>query len=113
MGAPVAVFGHSSGAVIAARAAAEGVPVRKLALYEPTYVVDDSRSRPGADLPDRVQALLADGYTSDAAALFLTEAVATPEERRLLHGRYGRARPAAAVPRIRRRRAPGRRSPHY
>lgn len=80
VGGPVALFGHSSGAVIAARAAAEGVPVRKLALYEPTYVVDGSRPRPGAGLPDRVQALLADGHPGDAAALFLTEAVALPPE---------------------------------
>lgn len=80
VGGPVAVFGHSSGAVIAARAAAGGVPVRKLAMYEPTYVVDDSRPRPGSDLSGRVQALLADGNAGDAAALFLTEAVALPPE---------------------------------
>lgn len=80
IGEPAAVFGHSSGAVIAARASAEGVPVRKLALYEPTYVVDDSRPRPGADLSGRVQNLLDDGSPGDAAALFLTEAVALPPE---------------------------------
>ena len=76
----VAVFGHSSGAVIAAQAAAHGVAVSKLALYEPTYVVDGSRRRPGDDLADRVQALLADGDGDSAAALFLTEAVGLPEE---------------------------------
>jgi pimeloyl-ACP methyl ester carboxylesterase len=80
VGGSAAVFGHSSGAVIAALAAARGLPVQKLALYEPTYVVDDSRPRPGADLPGRVQALLADGNAGDAAALFLTEAVALPPE---------------------------------
>lgn len=80
VGAPAAVFGHSSGAVMAARAAAQGIPLRQLALYEPTYVVDDSRPPPGTDLADRVQALLADGNPGDAAALFLTEAVALPPE---------------------------------
>lgn len=80
VGGPVALFGHSSGAVIAAMAAAQGVPVRKLALYEPTYVVDGSRPRPGADLAGRVQAMLADGDADGAAALFLTEAVGLPPE---------------------------------
>lgn len=79
-GGPVAVFGHSSGAVIAARAAAQGLPVRKLALYEPTYVVDGSRPRPGTDLAHRVEAMLADGDTDSAASLFLTEAVALPPQ---------------------------------
>lgn len=79
VGGSAAVFGHSSGAVIGARAAAEGLPVRRLALYEPTYVVDGSRPRPGTDLADRVQAMLADGDTDSAAAVFLTEAVGLPQ----------------------------------
>jgi pimeloyl-ACP methyl ester carboxylesterase len=37
------VFGSSSGAVLALRAAYAGVAIRKLVLYEPLFIVDDSR----------------------------------------------------------------------
>lgn len=74
VGGSAAVFGHSSGAVLAALAAAQGGGVRKLALYEPSLVTDDSRPRPGDDLAGRVLALLAAGDRDGAAALFLTEA---------------------------------------
>ena len=76
-GAP-AVFGHSSGAVIALEAAAAGVPMSRLVPYEPPYIVDESRTRPGADLAERLTALVAADRRSDAARLFLTEAVQVP-----------------------------------
>jgi len=78
VGAPAAVFGHSSGAVLAALGAAAGLPVHKLALYEPAWVVDASRRRPSDDMPGRLQALVADGKNDDAVVLFLTDAVAVP-----------------------------------
>lgn len=77
---PVSLFGHSSGAVLALLAAAHGLPVTKLALYEPSYVVDDSRPRPAADLGERLQALVAADRRDEAAALFLGEAVSLPAE---------------------------------
>ncbi|HET6965292.1 MAG TPA: alpha/beta hydrolase [Acidimicrobiales bacterium] len=80
VGAPVALFGHSSGAALALEAAAAGLPVRQVAVYEPSYVVDRSRPRPGRDLADRVRALVALGRRDDAAALFLTEAIGMPAE---------------------------------
>jgi pimeloyl-ACP methyl ester carboxylesterase len=43
------VFGISSGAVLALRAAYAGVAIRKLALYEPPFIVDDSRPPLPAD----------------------------------------------------------------
>jgi pimeloyl-ACP methyl ester carboxylesterase len=78
-GAPF-VFGHSSGAVIALEAAARGVPIARVVAYEPPYIVDDTRSRPGTDLADRLDALVASGRRGDAAKLFLTEAVGVPPE---------------------------------
>ncbi|MEV6906802.1 alpha/beta hydrolase [Amycolatopsis sp. NPDC051071] len=80
VGGSAAVFGHSSGAVLALEAAARGVAMTSLAVYEPPYVVDDSRPKPAADLFDRVRALIADGNRDDAAELFLVEAAATPAE---------------------------------
>src|SRR5689334_20154439 len=37
------VLGHSSGAVLAIRAAAAGLNIKKLAVYEPPFILDDSR----------------------------------------------------------------------
>ena len=78
VGAPVALFGHSSGAVLALEAAQRGLPIHRVAVYEPPYIVDDSRPRPGADLVDRIQALLKEDRRGDAVELFLTEAVDVP-----------------------------------
>jgi pimeloyl-ACP methyl ester carboxylesterase len=69
------VFGHSSGAVLALEAAAQGIPITKLAVYEPPFVVDGSRARHGADLADRLRQLVSDGHPGPAAELFLVEAV--------------------------------------
>ena len=72
------VVGHSSGAILALEAAASGVPIDRLAAYEPAWVAGVARPRPGADLVDRITELVAAGSRSDAAALFLTEAVGVP-----------------------------------
>src|SRR5215472_6289850 len=47
-GGSAAVFGYSSGAILALHAAAHGLAITKLALYEPPFLVDDSRPRPPA-----------------------------------------------------------------
>ena len=41
------VYGHSSGAVLALEAASRGLPIERLALYEPPFVVDTSRNGNG------------------------------------------------------------------
>ena len=38
------VYGHSSGAALAIEASAEGLPIGRLVLYEPPYIVDHSRT---------------------------------------------------------------------
>ncbi|WP_414942205.1 alpha/beta fold hydrolase [Amycolatopsis sp. cmx-11-51] len=80
VGGSAAVFGHSSGAVLGLEAAARGVTMTSLAVYEPPYVVDDSRPKPAADLFDRVRTLIADGDRGAAVELFLVEGTATPAE---------------------------------
>jgi len=77
-GGPAFVFGHSSGAILALEAAAEGLRMRKLAAYEPPFIVDDTRSRPDR-LEARVTALVAAGRTSDAMKLFLAEGPQVPD----------------------------------
>src|ERR1700682_5625441 len=42
-GGSALLFGGSSGAVLASDAAAHGLSITKLALYEPPFVVDDTR----------------------------------------------------------------------
>jgi pimeloyl-ACP methyl ester carboxylesterase len=79
-GGPAGVFGHSSGAVLALEAAACGVEVAKVAAYEPTWVIEGARPRPGDDLAGRVRALLDKGDRDGAVALFQAEAVCLPAE---------------------------------
>ena len=74
------MFGWSSGAVLALDAAAAGLPIKRLALFEPPFVVDDSRPPLPADYVKRLDAAVADGRPGDAAELFLTAAVGMPAE---------------------------------
>jgi pimeloyl-ACP methyl ester carboxylesterase len=80
VGGSASVFGHSSGGVLALEAAARGGSIDRVAVYEPSYVVEGTRPRPAADLVDTVAALVADGDRDGAVGLFLTEAVGIPEQ---------------------------------
>jgi len=55
---PPFVFGHSSGAAIALRAAAAGLPVAGIAAYEAPFANDDT-PLPAADPADRIRQLVA------------------------------------------------------
>jgi pimeloyl-ACP methyl ester carboxylesterase len=79
-GAAALVCGFSSGAVLALDAAAAGLPITKLALFEPPFVVDDSRPPLPADYVARLDAAVADGRPGDAAEIFLTAAICLPPE---------------------------------
>lgn len=74
-GAPITLFGWSSGAVLALDAAAAGLPIKRLALFEPPFVVDGSRPPLPADYVERLDAAVAAGRPGDAAAIFMTDAV--------------------------------------
>jgi pimeloyl-ACP methyl ester carboxylesterase len=80
-GGRASVFGHSSGAVLALEAA-RGLPgrVTKLALYEPPFIVDDSRPPLPADYAQRLDALVSAGQRGDAVEYFLTTGPGTPAE---------------------------------
>src|SRR5262249_53343245 len=79
-GGSASVFGMSSGGNLALRAAGQGLPIAKLALYEPTFIVDASRP----PLPDDYQAtlteLVAADRRGDAVAYFMTTAAGVPSE---------------------------------
>ena len=78
LGGSVCVFGHSSGAVLALEAAMQRVPIERLAVYEPSYMVDGTRRLPPDNLDERLSALVREGRRDDAVVLFSTEAVGLP-----------------------------------
>lgn len=78
VGGSASLFGSSSGAVLALRAAAAGVNIDRLALYEPPFVVADGDDGPPRDLARQVTALLAQGRDSDAVKYFMTRVQGMP-----------------------------------
>ena len=54
--------------------------VTKLALYEPPFLVDDSRPPLPADLPQQLAELISAGRRGDAVELYQTKAVGIPED---------------------------------
>lgn len=79
-GAPAMVCGVSSGAVLALDAAAAGLPIAKLALFEPPFVVNDARPPAPRDYVERLDRDIADGRRGDAVELFMTGAVGMPKD---------------------------------
>jgi pimeloyl-ACP methyl ester carboxylesterase len=65
------VWGISSGAALALEATRRGADVTKLALYEPPFIVDDSRPPIPADIASQLTALIAANRRGDAVRLFL------------------------------------------
>lgn len=79
-GGSVYVFGHSSGAVLAMEAAASYKGIRKLAVYEPPFIVDDSRPPVTADTVEQLAGLLSANRRSDMLAFWMTDVVGVPAE---------------------------------
>jgi pimeloyl-ACP methyl ester carboxylesterase len=72
-GGSACVFGMSSGGVLALGAAARGLAITKLALYEPPFNSGDERARAAAQHYSReLTALLSEGRRGDAVALAMT-----------------------------------------
>jgi pimeloyl-ACP methyl ester carboxylesterase len=74
------LFGSSSGAALALEAAASKLAIKKLALWEPPYIVDNSRPRPPANTAEVYQALVADGKRGEAVEYFMAKVVGMPPE---------------------------------
>jgi len=70
-GGEAAVFGNSSGAVLALRAAAARVPITKLALWEPPFMVDPEAPVRQKEYVTELTQLLEANRRGDAMALFL------------------------------------------
>jgi pimeloyl-ACP methyl ester carboxylesterase len=73
------VYGSSSGAALVLEAAASGLAITKLALWEPPFILDES-IRPPADTAERYNEMVADGRRGDAVEYFMAKVVGMPAE---------------------------------
>ena len=72
------VWGLSSGATLALRAAARGVAMRKLAVYEPPFLIDHSAHVPPLDFAARLKELALQDRRSDAVRFFMVDGMGAP-----------------------------------
>ena len=79
-GGEASVFGMSSGAVLAAEAAARGVPISRLALYEPPVLVDRDGPEPIPDYIETLDAFVAEDKPEEAMAYFMEVVAEMPPE---------------------------------
>jgi pimeloyl-ACP methyl ester carboxylesterase len=73
------VYGTSSGAALALEAAASGLAITKLAMWEPPFSLDES-SRPPQDQVERYDEMVSAGRRGDAVEYFMTKVVGLPSE---------------------------------
>jgi len=78
-GGSASLWGSSSGAILGLQAAARGLPITKLALWEPPFSVDEDGLRRFKEYETRLGELLAQGRRSDAAALFMSQVGLPPD----------------------------------
>ena len=74
------VYGMSSGAVLALEAKNRGLAITKLALYEPVFVVDDTRPPLPTDYVRRLTELVTSGRHGDAVGYFMVYGPGLPPE---------------------------------
>lgn len=72
------VYGMSSGAALALAAAASGLNITRLALYEPPYMVGEGGHRPPADHQQHLVSLIAADRRSEANRYFMRKVMGIP-----------------------------------
>ncbi|MFI5085709.1 MAG: alpha/beta fold hydrolase [Actinomycetales bacterium] len=70
VGGTALAYGHSSGAILVLEAAAAGIPLTKLAVYEPPYLTEQ-RDGPWEVFADKVRALADEGHRDQAVEAFI------------------------------------------
>jgi pimeloyl-ACP methyl ester carboxylesterase len=71
-GGAAALYGMSSGGALALEAAARGLAVTRLAVYEPPFTDNDGNIEPSEELAAGIAELVEAGRPGDAVALFMT-----------------------------------------
>ncbi|WP_405589344.1 alpha/beta fold hydrolase [Streptomyces sp. NBC_01092] len=71
VGGEAALYGTSSGGALVLRAAASGLPVRQVAVYEVPFAVYEGGARERAEYTERLTEALDEGRRGDAVELFL------------------------------------------
>jgi pimeloyl-ACP methyl ester carboxylesterase len=79
-GGAAAVFGISSGAALALEAAARGLAVRKLALYDPAIAVGNPDPQVAEETVTRLTELAASGRRDEAVECYLSRVMGMPAE---------------------------------
>jgi hypothetical protein len=80
VGGEASVFGYSSGAALALKAAAAGSAIIRLALYELPPVIGGGGPEDSVDHATRIAELIAEGRRGDAVEYFQSKLVGLPEE---------------------------------
>lgn len=76
---PPFIFGHSSGAAIALRAAAAGLPVTGIVAYEAPFA-NEQTPRPTLEPADHIRELVSAGRSREAVVFWMSEVVRMPEQ---------------------------------
>jgi pimeloyl-ACP methyl ester carboxylesterase len=92
---PPFLFGHSSGAAIALRAAAAGLPVAGIVAYEAPFLNEDT-PQPAVDPAGHIRELVSSGRRREAVAFWMSDVVHLPDE--MLAQMEGAPRMAALEP---------------
>jgi pimeloyl-ACP methyl ester carboxylesterase len=79
-GGTAMIFGISSGAVVSLDATAVTRGITRIAVYEPSLIVDASRQPVPAGYAEHLMTLAKEGKRDEAVAYFLTQAVGNPAE---------------------------------
>jgi alpha-beta hydrolase superfamily lysophospholipase len=74
------LYGTSSGATLVLKAAASGLEAGKLVLWEPNFLVDDSRPPLPADYVAQLEAMVEANRRGDAVEYFMTAGVGMPAQ---------------------------------
>jgi pimeloyl-ACP methyl ester carboxylesterase len=78
-GGEAAIFGSSSGAVLAMFAAEAGVGIGKLTMWEPPFI-PEGFPKPPADQVEQYETMVAEGRRGDAVEFFMAKVVGMPAE---------------------------------
>jgi pimeloyl-ACP methyl ester carboxylesterase len=73
------LWGSSSGAVLALIAAGQGLPISKLALWEPPFI-PEGVPRPPTDQVEQYERMVAENRRGDAVEFFMSKVVGMPPE---------------------------------